>query len=165
MDRQTSQKIAFFSLAARLVVGLILIISGVMKAAAPPEEFAVVIESYRLLGSADATLTLATFLPWLEVVLGFCLLFGFMTAAAAAAAGSLFVVFIAALLSTFLRGIHLPSCGCFGFGWHPSPLQTILLDSLLAACSFLAFRAGDRLLSLDNWRRSGYTESRKERHA
>lgn len=165
MDRQTPQKIAVLSLAARLVVGLVLVVSGVMKAAAPPEEFAVIIENYHLLPSPDAILTLAALLPWLEVALGFCLIFGFMTTSASAAAGVLFTVFITVLLSTIARGIHLPSCGCFGFGWHPSPLQTILLDSALAACSFLAFRGGDRILSLDNWRRSGYTENQKGRHA
>lgn len=147
------------ALAARLAVGLILVISGAMKAAAPPEEFAVIIESYQLLSSPDAILTIAAFLPWLEVVLGFCLILGFLTAAAAAAAGGLFVLFISALLLTLSRGIHLPNCGCFGFGWHPSPFQTVALDTFLTACAVLVFRRGRSRLSLDNWRGASYTGS------
>lgn len=166
MDRKTAQKIslppgkALAALAARLVVGLVLIASGTMKAAAPREEFALVIENYQILPSPDAVLTIAAFLPWTEVLLGFCLLFGFMTSAAAAASGGLFVLFIGVLLTTLLRGIHLPSCGCFGFGWRPSPLQTVALDALLAFCATLAWRDGRHLLSLDNWRGASYTEGR-----
>lgn len=177
MDRQTAQKVKSaaargagapspippsLAMAARLAVGLLLVISGTMKAAAPPEEFSVILENYQILSSADALLTIATFLPWLEVVLGFCFLFGFLTRAAAAAAVVMFVTFIGALLTTIGRGIHLPNCGCFGFGWHPSPGQTIFMDSLLTVCAVLAFLKGRAILSLDNWCSTGYTEGHTE---
>jgi hypothetical protein len=73
----------------------------------------------------------------------------------------MFLLFITALAATLARGISLPNCGCFGFGWHPTPLQTIILDSFLLACSLLAFKHGGLLLSLDNWRGASYTD----RHA
>ncbi len=138
-------------LAARLIIGLVFIVSGTLKAAAPPEEFALVIEYYRIIPSPEAILFLATFLPWLEVIIGFSLVFGFFTRQAAAAAGAMLLTFIAAIFSTKLRGLELPNCGCFGFRFHPTPSQALVLDTLLIATALQAWRRGAERLSLDLW--------------
>ena len=138
-------------LAARAALGLVLIVSGVLKAAAGPEEFAVVIEGYQLIPSQDLILALAAFLPWLEVFLGFALLTGYLTRWTAIGAGALLGVFILALGLAQARGLILPNCGCFGPGWHATPGQATALDSFLLLCSFAAFRSGAALASLDNW--------------
>lgn len=138
-------------LAARLIVGIIFIASGTLKAAAPPEEFAVVIESYRIIHSQEAILFMATFLPWLEAIIGFSLAFGFYTRAAAVSAGAMLLTFIAALLLTKLRGLELPNCGCFGFGFHPSTWHAVIMDTLLCAVVVQAWRRGSEFLSLDLW--------------
>jgi len=145
----------WLGLAARVLVGLVFIVSGALKAAAPAEEFALVIESYDLVRSADLILVMATFLPWLEVIAGFALVFGYLARPAAAAAGGMLLAFVAAILSTKFRGLELPNCGCFGWGFHPSPSQALVMDALLSAAAAQAFRRGAELLSLDNWRRAG----------
>lgn len=163
MDRKTPEGKALAApawpaLAARLAVGAVLIGAGALKAAAPAEEFAVIIEAYGLV-SMDAAMTLAAFLPWIELLAGWSLLLGLFSRAAAAVAGAQFSVFIIALLSLKARGIELPNCGCFGGGLHPSPSQTLLLDAaMLAACLWL-WRRGPGRLSLDNWSGRGYTRS------
>lgn len=138
------------SLAARLVVGAVLVFSGTMKAAAPAEEFAVVIETYNILPPGNAV-TMATFLPWVETLVGWSLILGLWTRGAAVAAGGLLATFVLAILSTKARGIPLANCGCFGGGFHPSPTTTIVLDTVLAGLAFLAFKRGPRPPSLDNW--------------
>ena len=49
--------------AVRQALGLVFIASGTLKAAAPPEEFALVIESYGLLSSRDLIMIASAFLP------------------------------------------------------------------------------------------------------
>jgi uncharacterized membrane protein YphA (DoxX/SURF4 family) len=145
----------WLGLAARILIGLVFVISGTLKAAAPVEEFALVIENYGLVSSHDLILTLAAFLPWLEVIFGFALLFGFLTRAAAAAVGGMVLSFITAILHTKINHIVLPNCGCFGFGFHPTPSQELALNGLWAACAVQAFRQGADRLSLDNWCHGG----------
>ncbi len=142
---------AWAPLAARLAVGGVFVLSGAMKAALPPEEFSTIIEAYRLIDSADATLFLAALLPWAEIVLGFALIFGYAARPSAAAAGALLVMFIGAIASTKLRGLELPDCGCFGFKWHPGPTQALILDAVLLACAALAYKKGPGPFSLDRW--------------
>lgn len=137
-------------LAARVLVGLVLVFSGTLKASSPAEEFAVVIESYRLV-PPEAALTLAALMPWAELLVGFSMILGYLTRAAAAAAGGLLLTFIAALASTKLRGIVLPHCGCFGEGVHLSATATLLMDTALAGLAVLAYRRGESGWSLDRW--------------
>ena len=144
----------WLGLAARLLVGLVFVVSGTLKAAAPVEEFALVIENYGLVTSRDLILILAAFLPWLEVIFGFALLFGFLNRAAAAAIGGMVLVFATAILYTKVKGIRLPNCGCFGFGFHLTLSQELALNGLWAACAVQAFRSGAERLSLDNWCRA-----------
>ena len=144
----------WLGLSARLLVGLVFVISGTLKAAAP-EEFAFVIKNYGLVTSPELILDISTFLPWLEVLFGFALLFGFLTRAAAAAVGGMVLAFASAIILTKLKGIRLANCGCFGFGFHPTPSQELALNGLWAACAFQAFRQGAGRFSLDDWCRSG----------
>ncbi|MDD5656861.1 MAG: DoxX family membrane protein [Elusimicrobia bacterium] len=163
MDRQDSPDRpigaapgSWAGLLARLVLGLVFVASGTMKASAPAEEFALVIEYYRLVPSADLILIIAAFLPWFELLTGYALILGFLVRPAALAAGAMNLVFILAILSTKARGLELPNCGCFGWGLHPTPNQTLALDFFLAAAAVQAFRKGAVRLSLDNWRGAGY---------
>jgi uncharacterized membrane protein YphA (DoxX/SURF4 family) len=169
MDRQDSKKeslnpasagpqalVPWLGFSARVLLGLLFVVSGTLKASSAPEEFALVIDSYGLVPSADVVLLLATFLPWVEVILGFALLFGFQTRLASATLGTMLLGFFAAILSTKLRGIELPNCGCFGFGFHPTPNQEMGFNVFWCALAIQAYRAGSERLSLDNWCASGY---------
>ncbi|OGR87428.1 MAG: hypothetical protein A3J74_00060 [Elusimicrobia bacterium RIFCSPHIGHO2_02_FULL_57_9] len=137
-------------LAARAIAGAVLAFSGTLKAAGPAEEFALVIQYYQIV-SPEMALSLATFLPWIELLIGLCLLTGYFTRQASAAAGGLFLMFIIALGSALARGFQLPNCGCFGAGWHPSMSTTILMDTGLLLLCALAYVKKDSPLSLDHW--------------
>ena len=141
---------AWRGLAARLAVGTVLVVAGILKASAPAEEFAVVIESYQVV-SPEAALPLAAVLPWVELWVGFSLIAGYLTRLSSAAGGALFMCFIGALAAAKARGIDLPHCGCFGSGWHPDPNLTLALDLGLLMLCVLAYRRGAALWSLDRW--------------
>ncbi|MEE8424588.1 MAG: MauE/DoxX family redox-associated membrane protein [Elusimicrobiota bacterium] len=141
---------------ARSLVGLVLLVSGFHKAAAPAEEFAVVLEAYRIL-PAGIIPPLSYAIPFLEFFLGFALVLGFSSRKASAAAGGLFLLFIMALASTMLRGIPLENCGCFGGDIHLTPAQAMGLDSFLVCLSYLAYRAGAFFAPLDSWVQGGKT--------
>lgn len=143
-------------LAARVIVGAILVYAGATKAAGPAEEFAIVIASYDLL-PRDMVLTSAAFLPWVELFLGWSLILGLFRKASAAAAGALFASFLFALVSVQAKGIQLPNCGCFGDAIHFTPLQALLFDTCLAVLCWLAWRSEPTRLSLDSWAEGGYT--------
>jgi uncharacterized membrane protein YphA (DoxX/SURF4 family) len=147
-------------LIARLLVGAVLVYAGATKTAAPVEEFAIVIANYRIL-PPDASQTAAAFLPWVEMVLGWALILGFRKREAALGSLALFGAFLFALASVQMRGIELPTCGCFGEGIHFTPPQAFLFDALLVALCFAAWRAAPSSLSLDSWTEGGYTGTRK----
>lgn len=147
-------RLAWAALAARLIVGLVLAYSGLHKAAAPAEEFAVVVESYYVLPQ-DMALSFARVVPWVELLAGLALASGYLTRASAAAAAMLFSAFISALASTIWRRIPLENCGCFGQGVHLTPGQAIALDSCLLAMTLLVFWIEKTPASLDGWVEKG----------
>jgi len=59
-------------------------------------------------------------LPWLEVALGILLIIGLTTRLAAIAGTAVMIIFIAAIISVWARGI-LIDCGCFGGGGEIDP--------------------------------------------
>lgn len=137
-------------LAARLAAGGLLLFAGILKISAPTEEFGVVIEMYDIL-PAGMSLTAAAFLPWIEIILGWALLLGWQTRAAASAAAGMFAVFIFSILQAKFRGIPMTNCGCFGGAFHPNPMATLAVDVVVAALLVLAARRGPSLPSLDTW--------------
>lgn len=144
-------------LLARLLAGGVLAASGVLKAAAPAEEFAVVIEAYGLIQSQQTIMQLAAVLPWAEALAGIALLYGVFTRAAAAVCGGLYLTFLFAIGTALSRGIPLTDCGCFGMGFHFDPKKTLAMDVLLLGCALAVFLAKRHPLSLDNWASRGYT--------
>jgi len=142
------------SLAARLLVGAVLVYAGASKASAPAEEFALVIDSYNFIPTSMA-LPMAGLLPWLELAVGWALILGVSGRAAASAAGVMFGLFLTALGSVVARGIPLPNCGCFGDAMHFTPGQAFLFDSAMLALCWTAYRGGSGPLSLDSWSERG----------
>ncbi len=151
----TDQHKSWLGLLGRLVVGGVLVYAGAGKAAGPSEEFALIISYYQLLPK-DMVMTVAAFLPWVEVFLGWALLLGVFRRAAAFGATALFGFFLLALTSVLARGIELPNCGCFGDAMHFTIPQALLFDSVMLALCWAALRYGS-LLSLDKWADGGYT--------
>lgn len=133
----------WLSLVARLALGGVLVVAGALKVSDPNAAIRAV-TAYQLLPSDMATLV-GYGLPFFEIMLGLLLVVGLATRAAAATAGVVMVVFIAAVASAWARGLSI-DCGCFGGGGateDPQYLPEILRDLLFLglACWLVAFPA------------------------
>jgi len=123
---------------SRLLIGGVLLYAGFMKAVGPSAEFAAALDTYKLFPSHLLS-PLATGMPFVEMWIGLFVFTGLFTRPAALAAALLYAAFVAIIASTFLRGIDLASCGCFG-AETLSPRYTIVLDTALLALSLTAYR-------------------------
>jgi uncharacterized membrane protein YphA (DoxX/SURF4 family) len=113
-----------------------------------PRKFAAIVYRYQVIGPS-ATLgflpanLLTVTLPWVELVVGLLLVTGFWRREAAAVAGSLLVVFLAAVGIATAQGVDLQNCGCFSVDEHGGRAAGWMLVvgdlALLAACAALAF--------------------------
>lgn len=101
------------NLAARLILGGVFLYAGFVKIS-EPTGFAGSIAAYRLLPYFGNYLAAAV-LPWLEALCGLLLIAGYRTRAAASLVLLLTLVFMAALVSTLVRGLDI-DCGCFSHG-------------------------------------------------
>jgi putative oxidoreductase len=117
------------AIASRLALGGIFLYAAVTKV---PDMagFAQDVANYRLLPAA--------LVPWaaaavvgIEIAIGFALVIGVFTRAAALVAGGMLVVFIAGLAQALLRGIDL-KCGCFG-GDDAATWATVVRDVAMLA--------------------------------
>lgn len=135
-----------FGLLARVIVGGVFVMYAVDKIAAPAD-FALSIERYQLLPFAMVNL-LAIVLPWLELVVGLCLLLGVRLRINAVLAALMLAVFIGAIGSAMARGLEI-NCGCSAHsetvGWGKIVEDVVYL--------LLALRIAikpDRILALEN---------------
>ncbi len=132
---------AFLILALRVVLGLVLLAAGVLKAHDGPTLTAISIADYRIL-PAGLVAPLAIGLPYLEILLGAYLIAGLFTRSAAWFAACQFVVFAIAVGSLVVRHIHA-DCGCFGSGVSTPPSWGHVALDLASAgvAAFIALRA------------------------
>ena len=93
-----------------------------------PLQFAVALTGYQLIPE-NLVLPIATYFPWLEILLGIAVLAGWKLRWFAAAATALLLFFSMLLIITYLRGIEA-NCGCFSFDDPISPI-TILRDGII----------------------------------
>lgn len=100
----------YFALLVRVVLGAVFIYSSLDKIGNMPD-FAKVILNYKIL-PVELVNLLAIFLPWLELVIGLCLIIGKFERASLILYSALLVVFIIALSQALIRGLDI-SCGCF----------------------------------------------------
>lgn len=107
--------VAWADLAARLVVGGVLIAAGAVKLPDPSQSVAAV-RAFELLPGA-AVAPVGQLLPILEIVVGLMLVVGLFTRVAAVVAALLMVAFVIGIVSVWVRGINI-DCGCFGGGGY-----------------------------------------------
>lgn len=100
-------------MAMRLVLGLVFLYASYEKILYPLD-FAQTIYNYRILPSW-AVNPVALVLPWLEAVLGVCLMAGLWLPGALTTTTGLLFIFLVSLLLNILRGVDV-DCGCFGGG-------------------------------------------------
>ena len=112
----------WISTGARLVLGGVFLVAGVLKAIDPQSSVAAV-RAYQLLPSSLATIV-GWGLPFAEIALGLLLLAGIATRAVAAATAILLVdLHRSRVVSAAARGLSI-DCGCFGGGGEVAPGQT-----------------------------------------
>jgi len=112
----------YFALLVRVVLGALFIYSSMDKIANMPD-FAKVILNYKILPVQLVNL-LGIFLPWLEFVIGLCLVIGKFERASLIIYTAMLVVFMIALSQALIRGLDI-SCGCFSV--EPSSTSEVWL--------------------------------------
>ncbi len=100
-------------LAARLVLGGVLLVAGALKIPNLPASV-LAVRAYKIL-PYDLAVVVGYALPIVEIVVGLLLVVGFFTRIAAAIGGLLMVAFVIGIASAWARGLAL-DCGCFGGG-------------------------------------------------
>ena len=111
----------------RIFITFVFIYSGYIKLR-EPLQFAVALTGYRLIPD-QFIFPIATYFPWVEILLGVGILIGWKIRYFAAGASALLLFFISILAVTYFRGIEA-SCGCFSFDDPITPL-TILRDGMI----------------------------------
>lgn len=131
-------------LIAEMGLGMLFLYSGGMKIlASGVAVFAADVEKYHLL-PAELVPWMAYGLPWLEIVVGLCLLGQFVRRGALVASLGMTMMFLGAILWAWRQGLDI-SCGCFGKSdatiHYPRKVAELLLQLvaiLVAMWPFLA---------------------------
>lgn len=100
-----------FQLFLRIIFASLFIFSGGTKISVP-EEFAVSISNYRLL-PIELVNFFAIIIPWIEIMTGILLLFGFFVKENSFILTFLLGVFTIMVFIAMIRGLNI-ECGCFG---------------------------------------------------
>ena len=109
--------VRWLGLLARLVLGGVWLWAGLAKLPHPQTSISAV-RAYQLLPTGLAE-TVGHVLPWLEVVVGACLVLGLLLRFTGVVSGLLLVAFVIGMISVWSRGLEI-DCGCFGSG-GPNP--------------------------------------------
>ena len=162
MSRFNAQYQGFITLIFRLILGGVLVVAGAIKAFSPSDA-ASAVAAYKILPNQMAHI-LGYALPWLELAIGLLLIIGVSVRFAAITGGIVMVLFIAAIISVWARGL-LIDCGCFGGGGAIDPSKAaavhrtyfleILRDTGLALSALYLYffpygRFGIEKLTLNN---------------
>jgi putative oxidoreductase len=112
LSRPLSEWLAhpWLTVRVQIALGAIFVVAALPKVVDPPS-FAHMIYNYRLVPGA-AVNAFALVMPWVELLAGLALILGVWPREAAALAGLLLLVFIAAVGFNLVRG-HAVDCGCF----------------------------------------------------
>jgi len=124
----------------RFIVGGYFIYASIDKIA-DPYAFARVIEAYEFsssIGLSFLDTSLALVLPWLELILGLCLILGIVIDECTDLIIVLLIFFIIMLFKAYMKGLDI-SCGCSA---EESSLGAAIIRdfALLFACLLIKFR-------------------------
>ena len=108
-DRKMKNGLSIIVIIARILIGGILIYASVNKIA-DPGGFARAIDNYHLIPFGLENI-MAIVLPWLELIVGICLIFGLFIDGAAFLVIVMMVIFIVAITFAILSGYNI-ECGC-----------------------------------------------------
>ena len=121
----------------RIVLGCIFLLSSIPKIQ-HSYDFLSNIYGYELVG-AKTGMMVAMILPWLELLLGICLVGGVFISGALLVSLVLSIIFCYVQISVIQRGL-LINCGCFGFSSKSTiDYSTVIRTFLILIISFLAY--------------------------
>ena len=132
----TSAKIRFL---LALLLGALFVYAGISKLL-DPAQFFTDIQNYDIIPWQPATVVLAFYLPWLEIICGVAVVAKPLRAGALMILTTMLLLFTASLALAWARGLNI-SCGCFGGASdHPRYLLWISRDvGLLIVAMVLTF--------------------------
>ncbi|MBA4372571.1 MAG: hypothetical protein C0402_06875 [Thermodesulfovibrio sp.] len=145
---------AFLSCIFRGIVGGIFLISGLAKIS-DPVRFMLTLREFRLFPEIIVPFT-ALYLPWLEFILGLCVLVGLMHRTAALMLSCLNGIFTLAIVSLIVRGIEI-DCGCFGLLADILKLpdmadyKAVIRNCIFIALCYAIYKAKKTSLSLEGY--------------
>jgi uncharacterized membrane protein YphA (DoxX/SURF4 family) len=128
-------------IAGQLLLAAIFIYAGYAKLREPWPQFAVSINSFRLV-PATWLEPLAKWVPWAELILGLWIVSGVLLRWSALTASAVLTFFFAVLIRSYAMGLEV-DCGCFGSGEAPlGPMRLFeeaVMLTLALAVSIAAF--------------------------
>ena len=113
---------------ARLALAGVFIFAGAVKIY-DPGQFAIEVQRYQLL-PWKVCAAIAIYLPWLELLSGFCLFLKSFERGALVLITLLLSIFTFALASALVRGLSI-DCGCFGHAFTSTGTVVPVLRNLL----------------------------------
>ena len=145
------------TLLARLVLGVVLLLAGYLKAQSPSKA-QMAVRAYRLLPVSVANL-FGLVLPWLEIGAGILLIVGITVRYSSFFGGALMLLFVGAISQAWVRGLSI-DCGCFGGGGevavgHTKYLQEILRDLGLTALAIVLYLYPHGKFGIDKAKKEG----------
>ena len=118
----------WIGLAARLVLGGVLLVAGYLKVGTPSKS-QMAVRAYEMLPISVANF-LGLTLPIVEIALGLLLILGALTRLSAIFGGLIMFAFIIAISQAWARGLTI-DCGCFGGGGTVAKEDTRYLPEIL----------------------------------
>ncbi|MBI5415703.1 MAG: DoxX family protein [Candidatus Omnitrophica bacterium] len=124
----------------RVLVGTLLVVSGLEKLVSPYQNFLYVIQNYALLPPFWEELGARAW-PWVEFFLGVFLVLGFWLRWVLRGVMATFAVFIFVVGQALVRHLPVTECGCFGdLISFPLPVVITFDTALLAVTGALYYR-------------------------
>jgi len=138
----------FLDTGLRFIVGIIFLIAGVAKLPMHPE-WVEVMAAYRILPLSLANLY-ASALPWVEIVMGSCLILGLFIRFFSVVSILVIASFIVGNAIALSLDIPIGGCGCFGELIIVNPEGALVIDALLLVGVLVIFFQKRRFMALDS---------------
>jgi uncharacterized membrane protein YphA (DoxX/SURF4 family) len=132
----------------RLIMGAFILYVGVIKIRHGPNRLLESILGYDLVPRGVAAV-LARWLPWVEVLSGLMLIFGFMSQLAALLVFGLFLIYTAAITLSLIRGKN-NDCGCFA-SLTPVQWRLVYRNIILMALLLPVYVFDGGVIKIDEW--------------
>jgi len=134
----------YINLIFRLILGYVFIYASIDKIQ-NPAAFSDTIDNFHI-SPISINNFLALFIPWLELIIGICLITGIFISGASIISIGLFLLFIFVLSQAVIRGIDT-DCGCFkvteeiqNLDYKAKLIKRIIEDILLLSMTFVVYR-------------------------